>query len=124
MLLVPVADRAPEPPASRSQGRGDVVGVTQPPAPTDPAAPTSTANPFLPDNENVTECFSSLPPPGCGNEERGDLPQILTFAILMLGMAFIGWRIALGVRRRDRALSADTAVPERVSRDGVSPGDA
>jgi hypothetical protein len=115
MLLVPVADGAADAAASRSQRRGDVAGATQPTPPSDPAAPTSTANPFLPDKENVTECFSSLPPPECGNEERGDLPQILTFAILMLGMAFIGWRIALGVRRRDRVLSPDNTSPVETS---------
>jgi len=108
-LLVPAApvtaaDRA----VSRSPAAQGHAGATQAPPPTDPAEPpAATANPFLPDNENPTECLSSLPRPECGSEERGGAIQLLTFAILMLGMTFIGWRIALGVRRRDRAMSPD-----------------
>jgi len=98
---------AADPAVSRSQAAYGHGGVTQAPPATDPADPPATANPFLPDNENPTECLSSLPRPDCGSEERGGVIQLVTFAILMLGMAFIGWRIALGVRRRDRAMSPD-----------------
>jgi hypothetical protein len=61
------------------------------------------ANVYLPEDRNLSDCLSSLPKPGCGSEQRGGAIQLVTFAVLMLGMAFIGWRIFLGVRRRDRA---------------------
>ena len=67
--------------------------------------PTGTANPFLPENENVTDCLSALPQPDCGSEERGGLGQWLTFGVMILGLTFVGWRVARGVRRRERAMS-------------------
>ena len=67
----------------------------------------ATENPFLPDDEDVGDCLSSLPPPDCGSEEKGGTAQLLAFAAVLLGMAFIGWRIARGVRRRDREMSPD-----------------
>ena len=54
-----------------------------------------------------TDCLSSLPPPECGSEDRGGAGQYLTFGAMILGMALIGWRIAVAVRSRDRALSPD-----------------
>jgi hypothetical protein len=69
-------------------------------------APTSGGNEFIPDEANLGDCLSSLPRPGCGSDLRGGWRQALTFAILMLGMAFIGWRIFRSVRQRDRQLEA------------------
>jgi hypothetical protein len=47
-----------------------------------------------------------LPRPGCGSKAQGGWHQALTFAVLMLGMAFIGWRIFRSVKHRDQALDA------------------
>jgi hypothetical protein len=87
-------------------GSPAAVRVATAATPPDQPVPPSTASPFLPERENVTDCLSSLPPPDCGSEERGGPGQWLAFGALLLGMAFIGWRIARGVRRRDREMSA------------------
>lgn len=65
------------------------------------AAATLSTNPFIPEDVNIGDCVSALPRPGCGNEIRGDSHAMLTFGVLMAGLAFIGWRIARSVRRRD-----------------------
>ena len=59
-------------------------------------------NPFLPEERGLGECSSSLPKPGCGSKAQGGWRQGLVFGALMLGMAFIGWRIFRAVRRADR----------------------
>ena len=69
-------------------------------------AGSSTAdNPFIPEDVNIGDCVSSLPRPDCGSDAQGGGAQLATFGVLMAGMAFIGWRIARGVRRRERARS-------------------
>jgi hypothetical protein len=65
------------------------------------AAETLSTNPFIPEDVNIGDCVSSLPRPGCGNEIRGDGHSMLTFAVLVAGLSFIGWRIGRSVRRRD-----------------------
>ena len=59
-------------------------------------------NPFIPEDRNIGDCVSSLPRPDCGSDAQGGGAQLATFGVLMAGMAFIGWRIARGVRRRER----------------------
>lgn len=65
------------------------------------ATETLSTNPFIPEDVNIGDCVSSLPRPGCGNEIRGDSHAMLTFAVLVAGLSFIGWRITRSVRRRD-----------------------
>jgi hypothetical protein len=65
------------------------------------ATETLSTNPFIPEDVNIGDCVSSLPRPGCGNEIRGDSHAMLTFAVLVAGLSFIGWRIGRSVRRRD-----------------------
>ena len=72
-------------------------------APTAPPDTLPEPNVYIPEDRDLSDCLSSLPKPDCGSEDRGGAAQYITFAVLMLGMAFIGWRIFLGVRRRDRA---------------------
>lgn len=60
-------------------------------------------NPFIPEDANIGDCVSSLPRPGCGTEASTSGKTALTFGVLMAGMAFIGWRVARGVRQRDRS---------------------
>ena len=60
-------------------------------------------NPFIPENRNLGDCVSSLPRPDCGSDARGGPLQYATFAVLLSGVGFIGWRIARGVRQKDRA---------------------
>ncbi|MFT3851459.1 MAG: hypothetical protein QM733_01750 [Ilumatobacteraceae bacterium] len=73
-------------------------------------APPTTDNSFIPTNQNLTDCVGTLERPNCGSESKGDSHMYLTFAVLMAGMALIGWRIAVAVRRRDRNL--DEQLPE------------
>lgn len=74
----------------------DGSGAVTEQVPTGPAA-----NDFVPDDVNLGDCLSSLPRPGCGSENRSGLHQYLVFGALVAGTAFIGWRIARSVRRRD-----------------------
>jgi len=60
-------------------------------------------NEFVPDDVNLGDCVSSLPRPGCGSESRTSGKTVATLGVLMAGMAFIGWRVVRGVRRRDAA---------------------
>ena len=71
-------------------------------APVDTVAPIAT-NDFIPENANIGDCVSSLPRPGCGSEARSDTGQLLTFAALLVGSVFIGWRIVRSVRQRESA---------------------
>ncbi len=72
--------------------------------PDDGSGATIVENPFLPDERDIGDCASSLPKPDCGSDARGGWQQATVFAVLMCGMAFIGWRIFRAVRRRDRQM--------------------
>jgi len=69
---------------------------------TDEPATTALDNPFLPEDANIGDCVSALPRPECGSNARGGWRQTLVFAAVLAGMAVIGWRLAVSVRRRDR----------------------
>jgi len=72
--------------------------------PTSPAngAPVAT-NDLLPDNNDVTNCIGTAEPANCGSKARADGHTYLVFIALILGLTFIGWRIARGVKARDEA---------------------
>ena len=76
-----------------------------PPTTTVSSGPPAT-NDFLPTDQNLSDCVGTLELPNCGSERKNDVRLYLTFAALMGGMGLIGWRIAVGVRRRDRELDA------------------
>ncbi len=76
------------------------------------APPTTTAttieappatNDLIPDNNDVTNCIGTAEQANCGSKARADGHTYLVFAVLVAGMAFIGWRIARGIRARDAA---------------------
>jgi hypothetical protein len=84
---------------------GAVAGAATAPSPPDqPTASTVLDNPFLPENTaaNISDCISALPRPECGSKERGGWRQGVLFGVVIAGLAGIGLRIGLGVRRRDR----------------------
>lgn len=81
-------------------------GDTTPLITVDPASIGT--NPFIPEDANIGDCVSSVPRPECGSQAQGGWRQYLTMLVLVLGTAFIGWRIARGVRSRDRAMSPPT----------------
>jgi hypothetical protein len=93
--------------ARAAEGPTDTPGVTATTVVAAQSAPPVTDNPFLPENENLSNCLSALPPPDCGSASQGGAGQFMAFGAMLLGTAFIGWRIARGVRRRDRAMSPD-----------------
>jgi hypothetical protein len=63
-------------------------------------------NDFLP-NRNISDCVGTMERPNCGSRTKGGYQMYATFAALLLGMAFIGWRISIGVRARDRVVNAE-----------------
>ena len=65
-------------------------------------------NDFMPQEQNLSDCLGSLPRPGCGNDARGGWRQYLTMGVLSAGLAFVGWRIARGVRARDAVVNRRT----------------
>jgi hypothetical protein len=75
-------------------GAGAGAAVTEPSVP-----PNSTINDFIPEDRPIGDCISAAPKPGCGSEARGGWRQGLVMLALVLGLAFVGWRIIAGVRR-------------------------
>ncbi len=77
------------------------------PPPTD--EPPITANPFLPERQNISDCLGSLERPGCGSEERGGWRQTLVFVVIGLGLVFVFTMVAREVRRSRRAPEQEAA---------------
>lgn len=81
-------------------------------------APTVTANEFLPENADVTDCIGALERPGCGSESRGGWRQTLVFGLMAAGLVLVFGRVAVAVRRSrreqivvDDAVDGDSALP-------------
>ena len=70
-------------------------------------------NVFTPEAQNVTSCVGTLERPGCGSKSKGGWRMYLTFAVLIGGLSFVGWRIVKGVRPRDAVVDGDAAKPTR-----------
>ena len=60
---------------------------------------TVTVNDFVPTERDLSECISAVPKPGCGSEARGGWRQTAIFALVVGGLAFIGWRVVAGARK-------------------------
>ena len=78
-------------------------GAAAPP-PTD--EPPVTANPFLPEQQNIGDCLGALERPGCGSEERGGWRQTLVFLIIGAGLVFVFTMVVREVRRSRREQEA------------------
>lgn len=97
-----------------------VVGLLAPQAaqattpPADPIAPPTTelvideANPFLPEDANLTDCVGMLQRPGCGSESRGGWHQNAVAIVMVAGLLLVFGRVAWGVRRSQKQMAADT----------------
>ena len=72
----------------------------------DPDTPVVTANEFLPEDRDLTDCVGVLEKPGCGSEERGGTMLNIVFVLVIGGMSFIFWRIIVGVRKNRSELDA------------------
>ena len=83
------------------------VAATAPPTTEAPTEATTEApivtNDLLPENNDVTNCVGTVEQANCGSKARADGHTYLVFLALTLGLAFIGWRIARGVKTRDAA---------------------
>jgi hypothetical protein len=75
--------------------------AADPPSPSPEPPATVVDNPFIPEDQNLSDCVSALPRPGCGSEERGGWRQGLVFGLIIAAGAFIAWRIVRIVRQRD-----------------------
>lgn len=76
-------------------------GITAAPATSsDDDTTRPTINEFFPEERPLSDCLSSLPKPDCGSDARGGWAQTAVFGALLAGLAFIGWRIWAGARRR------------------------
>lgn len=71
----------------------------------DTGSETVTTNVFLPEGQDVSNCVGTLDRPECGSKAKGGWRQYLVLGVLALGVAFIGWRIARGVRQRDAVVN-------------------
>ncbi len=100
VLLIPIAAATAAPAAAADPAPAAVAAAS--PSPTPPV----TDNPFLPPDKDLTECVSANPQPGCGSKAHGGWRQALTFVVVALAMAFIGWRIIVIVRRNRKAVEA------------------
>jgi hypothetical protein len=67
------------------------------------------ANPFLPENRDLTDCIGMLQRPGCGSEARGGWHQNAVAIVMISGLLIIFGRVAWGVRRGQK--NAITTTP-------------
>ena len=65
-------------------------------------------NVFTPEDANVSSCVGTMERGDCGSKSKGGWRMYLTFAVLMSGMGFIGWRIARSIKARDAVVNAGT----------------
>jgi hypothetical protein len=79
--------------------------ATTPPAPP-VTTPTVVTNDLLPESNDINNCIGTVEQANCGSKARADGHTYLVFLALVAGMSFIGWRIARGVKARDRAHQA------------------
>lgn len=77
---------------------------------------------FLPDEQDVGDCVGLLERPNCGSPDKGGWRQYLVMLALVLGVAFIAWRVARLVRRRDAIVNADRDAIANGGLDGGAPG--
>jgi len=78
-----------------------------PPVATD--VPVVTANPFLPEEADLTACVGTLQRPGCGSRERGGWHQDLVAIAMIGGLLIIFGRVAWGVARNRQDDDSDIA---------------
>ena len=83
--------------------------------PVEPAGPPTTevtvdeANPFLPENRNLSDCVGMLQRPGCGSEARGGWHQNVVAIVMVTGLLLVFGRVAWGIRRSQRRYSDEPA---------------
>jgi hypothetical protein len=91
------------------------------PAPVPDDVTIDTANPFLPEDVDLSLCVGTLPRPGCGSEERGGWHQNLVAIAMVAGLLIVFGRVAWGVRRNRRRNDVDTSSPDTATPDTATP---
>jgi hypothetical protein len=71
-----------------------------------PDEPVVTDNPFIPERD-LSDCVSAVPQPNCGSDAKGGWRQTLVFGVVVVALAFFGWRITRAVRRNRKLLESD-----------------
>jgi hypothetical protein len=66
-------------------------------------------NVFLPEG-NLSDCVGTVERPNCGSSAKGGTGTYLTLGVLVLGLAFIFWRISIGIRKRDAVVNSEANV--------------
>jgi len=74
--------------------------------PTTDEITTDSANPFLPEERDLTDCLGLLQRPGCGSEARGGIGQTLVAVLMIGGLLLIFGRVGWGVYRNRRSTDA------------------
>jgi hypothetical protein len=64
------------------------------------------ANPFLPEDRDLTTCIGMLQRPGCGSESRGGWHQNVVAIVMVAGLLLVFGRVAWGVRQGQKAAAA------------------
>jgi hypothetical protein len=82
------------------------------------ASPTTVVNPFIPEDQNLSDCVSALPRPGCGSKAQGGWRQTLVFGVVLAGLAFIGWRLVRNLRRREATAGRASASHTKPAQPG------
>ena len=91
----------------------DTLAATTPPVDsTIPAEPPITANPFFPEEGNVTDCLGTVERPGCGSKARGGWRQTLVFVAMFIGLFIIFGRVAYGVIRNRKRMDSTSTLRE------------
>lgn len=81
---------------------------------TDTVTADTEGNVFLPEDQNVSSCVGTMERPDCGSKSKGGWRMYLTFAVLIAGLSFVGWRIVKGVRSNG-APSGPVGEPPKVA---------
>jgi hypothetical protein len=55
----------------------------------------------LANDKSLAECFSAVPKPGCTTSDGADAMQLTLLGVLVAGLAFLGWKIARGIRHNN-----------------------
>jgi len=97
---------------------GPIASQTASASSTDPTVPPTTlptdeivideANPFLPENRDLTDCIGTLQRPGCGSEARGGWHQNAVAIVMISGLLIVFGRIAWGIRRGQKNSAVTT----------------
>jgi hypothetical protein len=104
-LLVPQVTQATTPPVEPNAAATIATDVPTDDVPTDEIV-VDEANPFLPEDRNLTECIGMLQRPGCGSESRGGWHQNAVAIVMVAGLLLVFGRIAWGVRRSQKQIAA------------------